>query len=519
MSKSQSSPQDQRPGNSLSRRQFLKAAAMSGAGVFVMGALANCAPATPAAPGGEAAAAAVVPAAGDKPAKLQVLYVGVEANVDSIRYAADKYKTEAGIEVGVDSFPQTAMREKLFAELSAQSPYYDVVLIDHPWGAATAPHMLDLRSLMADAAISPPEKLALDDFIPQTWAQVAYDQTKPPIPPMEFQLPEFFVKGPMDLAAAAETPFAVCGIPFHPNVLTMAYREDYFQDPDIQARFQEQTGRELTPPEDWDEYLEVTKFFTKSHNPDSPTEYGATLMAKKHESLYTDWRVWNRTFGVVEIDEKMQPTFNTPEGIEATTFYSDLINTYKVVPPAATTWTWDEVTTAFGSGQTAIAMNYHRMQLDPSIIDAGGKVGFAKVPGKRGADGTILRAPHYGTYYLGVPRYSKNQRWAYDFILNAASPDWMKEYGQFLFHGSRLSYYADPEVIASRPEYWPVFGESLQIGYARPRIESYVEYSETIQAEVSSFLLGEQTVEQALTNAASKVQDLFTRQGYYELVG
>jgi len=117
-------------------------------------------------------------------------------------------------------------------------------------------------------------------------------------------------------------------------------------------------------------------------------------------------------------------------------------------------------------------------------------------------DGTILNAPHYGTYYLAVNKFSKNPRWAYDLIITAASPEWMKEYAQFLFHGSRTSYYEDPKVIESRPEYWPVFAESLAIGYARPRISVYVEYSETIQAEVSKALLGEQSVEDALANAA-----------------
>jgi multiple sugar transport system substrate-binding protein len=298
----------------------------------------------------------------------------------------------------------------------------------------------------------------------------------------------------------------------------MAYRLDLFENPDIRAAFKTKTGRDLAPPEDWDQFVEVAQFFTRSHNPDSPTEFGATLMAKKHESLYTDWRVWNRTFGVVEINERLEPTFNNAEGIEATRFYGDLIHTHKVVPPEATTWTWDEVTTAFGSGLTAISMNYHRMTLDPTIEGQGGRVGFAKVPGKRQPDGTVLNAPHYGTYYLAVNKYSENPRWAYDLILHASSPAWMKEYGQFLFHGSRTSYYQDPTVMASRPEYWPVFAESLEIGYARPRISVYVEYSETIQAAVSQFLLGDQSVEDALNNAANRVTELFERNNYHQFI-
>ena len=86
-----------------------------------------------------AARAQDVAADAPKPAELKVLYVGVEANVDSMNFAAEKYAAEKGIKVIVDSFPQTAMREKLFAELSSQSPYYDVVLIDHPWARPRRP--------------------------------------------------------------------------------------------------------------------------------------------------------------------------------------------------------------------------------------------------------------------------------------------------------------------------------------------------------------------------------------------
>jgi len=492
---------------------MLKRVVAVGAGATALpGLLAACAPAGPTSKPADNGATKQEA----KPKTLQALYVGVEANVDSIRYAANKYKQQEGIDVNIDSFPQTAMREKLFAELGARSSHYDVVLIDHPWGPATAPHLLDLRAFIDNPNVTDPKVLAADDIIPQTWAQVAFDQAKPWFPPMEFQLPDYIWKGPVDFTKWGQTNFAVTGIPFHPNVLVMAYRLDYFENPQIQAKFKSQYGRDLAPPEDWDQFLDVAKFFTKSQNPDSPTDFGSTLMAKKHESLYTDWRTWNRTFGVVEINEKMEPNLNNADAVRATTFYADLINKHQVVPKGALTWTWDEVTTAWGSGQTAIGMNYHRMKLDPKIEASGGKAGFTLVPGQRQPDGSVLRAPHYGTYFLAVNKYSKNPRWAYDFVLNASSPDWQREYGKFLFHSSRLSYYKDPEVQKTRPEYWPAFSEGLKIGYARPRIGVYVEYSETIQAEVSRYLLGEQDLSTAFGNATKNIREIFTREHYFD---
>lgn len=456
-----------------------------------------------------------------KPKALKVLYVGVEATVEAMKDAAQKYKTQTGIDVVVDSFPQTAMREKLFAEVSAKSSYYDVFLCDGPWGAALAPHLVNLLPNVNDQKITDPKLLAVEDFIPMTMAQCVYDQKNPSYPPMEFQLPDFAWKDPVDLKKLAETNYSLIGLPFHPNVLVMAYRKDYFEDAKIKEKFKQQYNRDLAPPEDWDQFLEVTKFFTKSINPDSPTKYGATLMAKKHESLYCDWRTWARTFGAVEIDENMEPKFNSEMGVRATEYYNDLISKYKVVPPSAVTSTWDEVTTQFGSGETAIAMNYHRMELDPAVTEKGGIAGFAPVPGLRQKDGTITRSPHYGTYFLAVNAYSKNQRWAYDLILNASSPEWQKGYEKYLFHASRISYYNDPELTKARPdyaEYWPVFFDGLKMGYARPRITAYTEYSETIQKEISSYLLGEQDAKTALDKAAKEVKEIFTRENYYEAI-
>jgi len=453
-----------------------------------------------------------------KPKQLNVLYAGVEANVDSVKYAAQKYKDQQGINIIIDSFPQTAMREKLFVEISTQNSHYDIYLIDGAWAAAVAPYLLNLLPMINDSEITDQKILAVDDFIPMTLAQCVYDQDNPSYPPMEYQLPEYVWKGPLDFKKLAETDYELIGLPFHPNVLVLGYRKDYFDNPKLRSKFKDIYNRELTPPEDWDQFLEVAKFFTRSYNYDSPTEYGTTLMAKRHEALYYDWRILIRTFGVHEIDENMEPKFNSKEGIRVTTFYNDLIKKYMVVPPAAITSTWYEVANIFGSGQTAMAMNYHRMILDPAVEAKGGKVAFSPVPGQRLSDGTVRRAPHQSTYMLSINKYSKNHRWSYDFILNATSPEWQKEYAKFLFHSSRISYYQDPEVIKTRPEYWPTFFEGLKIGYSCPRIKDYIEYSEAIESEISSYLMGQKDVETALDNAAEKVKYIFIREQYYNKI-
>ncbi len=155
-----------------------------------------------------------------------------------------------------------------------------------------------------------------------------------------------------------------------------------------------------------------------------------------------------------------------------------------------------------------MAMNYQRTFLDPSVEGRGGKVGFTLVPGVRSDSETIVRAPHNSTHILAINKYSNNPEIAYDFILNSVSPIWQKEYVPYLFQSSRMSYYDDPEVIQAYPEYLLTFYESLQIGYGTPRIVDYMEYSEIIQKEISSYLYGDKSVEEAFDDADQLIKDL-----------
>jgi len=454
--------------------------------------------------------------------ELNLLYVTVEANVDSVKEAAARYEQETGVHINIDSYPQTQWRERLFVEIAAQSPHYDAWIIDVPEGALVANHSVDLLQFILDPSVVDESRLSPQTFIPRVIVQATYDPAKPWNPPMELQMPEYTWKGPVSMDTfkkMKEDGLGFYGIPFHPNVLVTAYRKDLFDDPKNKDAFKAKYGYDLAAPADWKQYVDVCSFFTKSINPDSPTEYGCTLMAKKHESLYCDWRTWLLSTGVFEIGTDMVPSFNTEKGVETTQFYKDLMDKYKVVPQAAKTWTWDEVATAFGSGLTALAMNYHRMQLDPEIVAKGGEVGFAPVPGERQADGSVTLAPHYGSYYLALNKYAGHQKDAYKFIEWLASPQVQVTFAKNQFHASRSDYYENPEVLGNHGEYWKPFAESLSHGNSRPRLTVFREYSETIQAEVSAALIGEKPVKQALDDAACRVIDLFEQAGYYDELG
>src|SRR4029077_6666380 len=60
-----------------------------------------------------------------EPKELNLLYVGVEANIDSVRDGAKRYEEKTGVHISIDSYPQTEWRERMFTEIAAKSPHYE----------------------------------------------------------------------------------------------------------------------------------------------------------------------------------------------------------------------------------------------------------------------------------------------------------------------------------------------------------------------------------------------------------
>jgi ABC-type glycerol-3-phosphate transport system substrate-binding protein len=69
-----------------------------------------------------------------EPNQLNMLYVGVEANIDSVRDGAKSYEGKTSVHINIDSYPQTEWRERMFTEIAAKSPHYDIWIIDVPEG-------------------------------------------------------------------------------------------------------------------------------------------------------------------------------------------------------------------------------------------------------------------------------------------------------------------------------------------------------------------------------------------------
>src|SRR5260370_38206161 len=58
-----------------------------------------------------------------EPKQLNMLYVGVEANIDSVRAGAKRYEEKTGVPINIDSCPQPEWRERRFTDIAANSTH------------------------------------------------------------------------------------------------------------------------------------------------------------------------------------------------------------------------------------------------------------------------------------------------------------------------------------------------------------------------------------------------------------
>ena len=93
----------------------------------------------------------------------------------------------------------TEWRERLFTEISAKSPHYDVWIIDVPEGALVANHSVNLLDFILDPKLVDPKLLSPETFIPRLIVQSTYNPKHPWNPPMELQMPSYTWQGPVTI--------------------------------------------------------------------------------------------------------------------------------------------------------------------------------------------------------------------------------------------------------------------------------------------------------------------------------
>jgi multiple sugar transport system substrate-binding protein len=290
------------------------------------------------------------------------------------------------------------------------------------------------------------------------------------------------------------------GLPIYSEVTILYYRKDLLD------------GAGLQPPKTMDELEADAAKLTKP-----PQVFGIALRGLRGEGMnvYT-WTEWMRSYGSDFLDPKMHPVFDSPEAIEGTEHYSNLINKYG--SPGNGTWGWDKVSLAFAAGRVAMIVEstaFYPVFNDPKQSNVVGKVGYSVVPaGPKGA------FPANYSIGLAIPATvdpkSKTFEAATAFLQWATSQEMEfartdKDIGnedrKSVNQSDLLKSKIDAGYIKAVSD-----GQAITKTQYRPMIPQWREMGDIIGAQIESTFTGGKSAKDALTAAAAEVTSRFKEQ-------
>ena len=220
-----------------------------------------------------------------------------------------------------------------------------------------------------------------------------------------------------------------------------------------------------------------------------------------------------QTFGGNWFDEDWNATVNSPEFIEATTFYTDLMASAGEADPVSTGFT--ECLNLFTQGKAAMwydATSAAGSVESTELSGVAGKVGYVHAPVVETEESGWLWA-----WNLAIPQTSKKQEAAWEFVSWATSKEYIQLVGNELGWtrvppGSRTSTYDIPEYQEAAAAFAPITKEIMLavdptqpgvnpqpwVGIQYVTIPEFQDLGNQVSQDIAEVFAGRSTVEQAL---------------------
>ncbi len=473
-------------------------------------------PAAPAAPAAQEGATAEAGAATSWWAQAAEPYRGVtirgvSESTPPSRYVSEvlakQFEEETGIKVEFEVTSWDQMYDKAIKDMEAGTGIYDFVYIEQDivYAYLDRGFLVDLTQMLADRPELASADFNVDDFT------TFIDYFKDP------QTGHLF------------------GVPMEAFIKVYLYRKDLFQDPEIQAAFEEKYGYPLAPATTFDQYRDNAEFFTQWGQDHDLQLWGTTVQAASGHpaSFYEVVETIFPSFGVYNWGINMENwkatvanggQLNSDRAKEALTFWLDML---QYAPPEATSSTWDEVAASFAAGRAAQGWVYGEnaawIATDPDRSAVVGNVGVALPPTYEGVMEEAEAGEGYIGYYdggaFGIPHSSKNKEAALLWLQYIGQPSVQADWA---VAGARIvmnSTYDDPKVIeqdAKVDGYYTLMREKGYLFAGAPPFPFHATIREVIAPFIYRAIAGELTPSDALDQAAEATDAELVRLGYGE---
>jgi multiple sugar transport system substrate-binding protein len=284
----------------------------------------------------------------------------------------------------------------------------------------------------------------------------------------------------------------LAAIPRNVDARVQYYRTDLYQE------------KSLKPAVTWDDLVQVSQALTGGGR------FGLVVPGQGDpaQRTFSDL-LWQA--GGEWVDEKNKPSFNSSEGIAALTFYRDLIQKYKVVPPDAVSYQWDENSAEFSNGSVADTFNWpgsYAAFADSSSSKVAGK--WSTAPYVKNKTATSCAISHA----MAVNRFSKKQDAAIEFVkytVNAEAQ--LLDYNQFKNYPSRQSIAKQVyEQAQGQEKQWlEQLQTTIQNGKEWPKLPGFDKVDSIMYTAIEKALSNQMSPADSL-NAAARDSDQAMRE-------
>ena len=397
-------------------------------------------------------------------------YAGATVNVLTVvapQFSAHEarlpeFEAATGIKVKYQYVPFASMREKLTAELVAQTDQYDVLSAMDVWGPALYQLFDPLNARLAEKGID-----------------------------MAARYPQAHLRAARDGNGEGRN---VLGFPIRGHVQLMFYRKDIF----------DRLG--LKPPETWDQMVSVgQQVQAKTDLAGVAMYYGKT--GGQNLMIWFNY-LWG--MGGELLDAKGQPAFHSPQGVAATQAYLDVLLKHKVAPAGSASFNETDAVNSVAQGKSAMVpvwwWRYAGLTDAKTSTLKPEQVGFAPLPSMPGRSATT----YTNTWFYGINRSSKRKDAAMEFLTWLTQPEVERT---LLLDRSRNEVVAVQTAnlidgdVNRRFGGMHLFGaQALKGAKGTPLFPQWAQVSDILEAAISELAGGQGQVKPVLEAAAARAR-------------
>ena len=216
------------------------------------------------------------------------------------------------------------------------------------------------------------------------------------------------------------------------------------------------------------------------------------------------------------VDDKGKPAFNSAEGIKALTFYHDLIQKYKVTPPDAVSYQWNENSTEFSSGAVYTTFDW------PGAFATLSSPDTSKIVGKWGTAPYVRDKKAIScaiSHAMALNSYSDKKDAAVEFIKYTVSPGAQKlGFDEFTNFPSRLSTakQVTDAATGAEAEWLKGLETTIANGKEWPKLPGFSKVSTMMYGAIERALSNQMSPADSLNQAAAQALEIMTRAGAYK---